>query len=200
MKNRIRELRKEKGLTLKELSQRLKENGTPISASSLIKYERGERNPKLETWIKLADYFDVSVSYLQGISEIKKPIKLNSFEEWFKHLGINRNDFVHDAMNEKDRQIIEKETPALFNEINIYEFDLLKKAIFNKTQGESLKEYKKIADSINDSAKMSDVTEFTRNAFMIALRGLNGDKKAKECYKEISEIINHYFGYDEFDF
>lgn len=73
LKNRIRELRKEKGLTLKELSQRLKENGTPISASSLIKYERGERNPKLETWIKLADYFGVSVSYLQGVTENSSP-------------------------------------------------------------------------------------------------------------------------------
>lgn len=65
-KNRIRELRKEKGLTLKELSQQLKDKGTPLSASSLIKYERGERNPKLETWIKLADFFNVPISYLQG--------------------------------------------------------------------------------------------------------------------------------------
>lgn len=193
--NRIAELRKEKGISQSKLA---KDTGLTRQAISL--YEIEKREPKLDIWIKLADYFGVSVSYLQGISEIKKPIKLNNFEEWFKNLGINRNDFVHDAMNEKDRQIIEKETPALFNEINIYEFDLLKKAIFNKTQGESLKEYKKIADSINDSAKMSDVTEFTRNAFMIALRGLNGDKKAKECYEEISEIINHYFGYDEFDF
>lgn len=64
--NRIRQLRKEKGLTLKELSHQLKKEGTPLSASSLIKYERGERNPKLETWIKIANFFNVPVSYLQG--------------------------------------------------------------------------------------------------------------------------------------
>lgn len=73
-KNRIRELRKEKGLTLKELSQQLKDKGTPLSASSLIKYERGERNPKLETWIKLADFFNVPVSYLQGNIDDSKDV------------------------------------------------------------------------------------------------------------------------------
>lgn len=64
--NRIRKLRQEKGLTLKELSQQLADKGTPLSTSSLIKYERGERKPSLETWIKLANYFDVTVPYLQG--------------------------------------------------------------------------------------------------------------------------------------
>lgn len=67
-KNRLRKLRQEKGLTLKELSQQLKEKGTPLSTSSLIKYEREERKPKLETWIKLANFFDVTVSYIQGES------------------------------------------------------------------------------------------------------------------------------------
>lgn len=74
VQNRIRKLRKEKDLTLKELSQKLKEKGTPLSASSLIKYERGERNPKLETWLKLAEFFDVSVSYLQGTSDVRSSI------------------------------------------------------------------------------------------------------------------------------
>lgn len=72
--NRLRELRKEKGLTLKELSQQLKDKGTPLSASSLIKYERGERNPKLETWANLAAFFDVSISYLQGLTNDPEPI------------------------------------------------------------------------------------------------------------------------------
>ncbi|MCC4341638.1 helix-turn-helix domain-containing protein [Limosilactobacillus reuteri] len=94
-KNRIRELRKEKGLTLKELSQQLKDKGTPLSASSLIKYERGERQPKLETWIKLADFFKVTVSYLQGeknnnrLSESleEKGMSCDEFSELIKEKG-----------------------------------------------------------------------------------------------------------------
>lgn len=70
--NRIRELRKEKGLTLKELSQQLKNAGINLSASSLIKYERGERNPSLENWVALANFFGVPVSYLQFKNDNKK--------------------------------------------------------------------------------------------------------------------------------
>ena len=66
VKNRIRELREENNLTLKGLSDGLKSKGHPLSASSLIKYERGERNPSLETWENLAKFFNVPVSYLQG--------------------------------------------------------------------------------------------------------------------------------------
>ena len=66
VKNRIRELREKNDLTLKGLSDKLKSEGHSLSASSLIKYERGERNPSLETWQKLAQFFNVPVAYLQG--------------------------------------------------------------------------------------------------------------------------------------
>lgn len=64
--NRIRECRKMKKLTLKQLSEELAKNDFKISPDALGKYERGNREPKLETWQKLADYFDVTVYYLQG--------------------------------------------------------------------------------------------------------------------------------------
>lgn len=67
--NRIAELRKNKKLSQAQLA---KETGLTRQAVSL--YEIGKREPKLETWIKLADFFDVSVSYLQGISENSEPL------------------------------------------------------------------------------------------------------------------------------
>lgn len=67
--NRIRKCRQNKKLTLKQLSEELAKQDLKISADALGKYERGEREPKLETWIKLADFFDVPVSYLQGLSD-----------------------------------------------------------------------------------------------------------------------------------
>ena len=51
MKNRIKELRKKKHLTLKELSQQLKNTGFNISPDTLGKYERAERSPKILTFI-----------------------------------------------------------------------------------------------------------------------------------------------------
>lgn len=64
MGNRIRELRAKKGVTLTEL-----EDSTGLSTSAVSQYENGNRKPKIETWQKLADYFGVSVGYLQGIED-----------------------------------------------------------------------------------------------------------------------------------
>ena len=68
MGNRIRELRAEKGVTLTEL-----EDSTGLSTSAVSQYENGNRKPKIETWQKLADYFGVSVGYLQGIEAKAEP-------------------------------------------------------------------------------------------------------------------------------
>ena len=54
MQNRIKELRLKYNLTLKELSQQLKNIGFNISPDSLAKYERGDRNPKIEKWQEIA--------------------------------------------------------------------------------------------------------------------------------------------------
>ena len=64
MRNRIRELRTERNLSLAQLEQEL-----GISYFTLRRYEREETEPKLDTWQKLANYFGVSVGYLQGIEE-----------------------------------------------------------------------------------------------------------------------------------
>ncbi|WP_323064757.1 helix-turn-helix transcriptional regulator [Limosilactobacillus reuteri] len=73
--NRIKELRNKKGLSQKEFakafSEFVKEDSEikPVSYATISRWERGENEPKLETWIKLADFFNVPVSYLQGLSD-----------------------------------------------------------------------------------------------------------------------------------
>lgn len=65
--NRLREIRLSKDLTLKKVADDI-----GISENGLCNYELGKREPKLKTWIKLADYFNVSVSYLQGLTGFNK--------------------------------------------------------------------------------------------------------------------------------
>lgn len=60
--NRLKELREQKHLTLQELADK-----TGLSNQAISFYERGKRKPKIESWQKLADFFGVSVPYLQGI-------------------------------------------------------------------------------------------------------------------------------------
>lgn len=62
--NKIKEARLKKKWTIAELSRRLKKQGTPISPSSLIKYERGERRPKIDKYQALAKVFNCPISYL----------------------------------------------------------------------------------------------------------------------------------------
>ncbi|MDN5638816.1 MAG: helix-turn-helix transcriptional regulator [Staphylococcus equorum] len=67
MKNRIKELRKKKKLSLKKTTELLKSNDLlTLTPDALAKYERGDRQPNGDTWQKLADFFNVSVDYLRG--------------------------------------------------------------------------------------------------------------------------------------
>lgn len=62
--NRIAELRHKKNMTLKELG-----NALNMRDNTLSQYENNKREPKLETWRKLANFFNVSVEYLMGLSD-----------------------------------------------------------------------------------------------------------------------------------
>ena len=64
MPNRLKEIRQEKNLSQTDIAKAL---GVTRQAISL--YEKGDREPKLETWQKLADFFNVPVDYLLGISK-----------------------------------------------------------------------------------------------------------------------------------
>lgn len=61
MKNRLKQLRKEKGLTLDDIQSQ-----TGIKRGTYNNYENGTTKPKPETWQALADFFNVSVEYLKG--------------------------------------------------------------------------------------------------------------------------------------
>lgn len=62
MENRIRELRKQKKMTMKQLGQIV-----GLAESTISQYETGKRQPDNETLLRLGEYFDVSVEYLLGM-------------------------------------------------------------------------------------------------------------------------------------
>ena len=181
-KNRIRELRKEKGLTLKELSQQLKDKGTPLSASSLIKYERGERNPKLETWIKLADFFDVSVLYLQGLSNSK--VTFNSIDKFIKSNGFDMSA-LNSSLNDKDIHTYKRLTDAYHgrkepnSKVNPKKMSLLYRDLM-------------LENNISDSQKFIEFTRLFARIYHLFLMGYGeGDDKARKLYEKIlAEVLN----------
>jgi transcriptional regulator with XRE-family HTH domain len=64
---RVNELRKNKGLTQKQLADHLEIDQTAIS-----NWERGKGLPDLANLLKLANYFETSLDYLMGRDQAEK--------------------------------------------------------------------------------------------------------------------------------
>lgn len=83
-KDRLKELREANGWTLEELAQGINLNwGTKLNRSTILRYERGECEPKLLTASYFAQYFGVSIDYLIGLvddkhghNDARRPISL----------------------------------------------------------------------------------------------------------------------------
>ena len=71
--SRLKELRSEFGLSQQSLA-----NQTKISKSSINMYERGEREPGIETLELFADFFNVDMDYLLGKSNYRNAHSLIS--------------------------------------------------------------------------------------------------------------------------
>lgn len=85
---RLKSLREEHNLTLRQLSEKLN-----ISYSSLGKYERAEQQPSFDTLIKIAKFFGVSTDYLLGCSNYKNAAEEYGFSQ---SLSLPRNKVLYD--------------------------------------------------------------------------------------------------------
>ena len=80
MRNRIRELRKAHGLTMKKFGAIL-----GLGESTISQYETGKRVPDIDTLVKIADYFGVPLGYLVCLEEdytqrVEEPLSFNLSE------------------------------------------------------------------------------------------------------------------------
>ncbi len=64
MQNRIRELRKAKNMTMKQLGEVI-----GVAESTISQYETGKRQPDNESLWKLGEYLGVTVGYLLGVED-----------------------------------------------------------------------------------------------------------------------------------
>lgn len=115
---RLKLLRTEKGMTGEELGKVLN-----FSKSGISNWECRGRFPDEEVLKKLAEYFDVSLDYLLGISDVKKPkqIETNTSKE-VRSFTIKlihellKNDVIADPNNIPD-EITDMIIAALKNDI-----------------------------------------------------------------------------------
>jgi len=109
--NRLRQLRKEKGLTQAELAKLLS-----IGESTISFYESGKRQPDYETLIRIADLFNVSVDYLlgrtvlDGTKKIDGSYKLNKEKsnKGIETIAAHRTDDPMSELPEEARKSLEE--------------------------------------------------------------------------------------------
>lgn len=69
LKNNLKKLRKERGITQISLQMH-----TGIEQALISKYETGERVPPTETLIILADFFETNIDYILGRTDFPDKI------------------------------------------------------------------------------------------------------------------------------
>ena len=61
---RLKTLRLEKNLTQQQLADMLNMNSV-----TYLRYEKGQREPSIDTLIEIASFYGVSIDYLVGVSD-----------------------------------------------------------------------------------------------------------------------------------
>ena len=91
---RLKQIREEKGLSQNELAKKINMTQQRISS-----YEKGIREPDIETLKILADFFNVSIDYLLGKTDKRNNDKKEELEiHWALNGGYN-------ALNDTNREI-----------------------------------------------------------------------------------------------
>ncbi|MEI5948890.1 helix-turn-helix transcriptional regulator [Bacillus albus] len=82
--NIIRDLRKQRKITQKELAKSLQ-----LSESTVGMYERNERQPDYNTLIRIADYFKVSTDFLLGRNfDVKEEKSDSELDQWLNDIKL----------------------------------------------------------------------------------------------------------------
>lgn len=195
MANRIKQLRQQRKITLQQLSDK-----TDISISSLSAYENNKRSPKIENWLKLADFFDVPVAYLQGVSNYTKDDKkeIDRLAPSLYDKDGNLNWDVADRIWDIDAAL------SLDGSIkqNLKVANQLIDILFSKLpEKEVYKKYKDVIANSKISPNGDDLPE-PLSTYMGTLAIVSemffsaqlGDDFAKRCMKKIEDI--YFYEYD----
>lgn len=91
---RLRELRKAKGLSMKELGKMF-----GLAESTISLYESGKRQPDTEIIKRFANFFGVSVDYLLGVSQEEEPEYTEDEKELFELMAQLTDEEAQEMLN-----------------------------------------------------------------------------------------------------
>lgn len=175
--NRIKELREKKGMSIDQLSKELKKKGVSISPASISKYEREERKPKIDKWIQLADFFDVPVSYLQGLTISPYSIGSNdSFEQFAYDYGLIADEVNVDKIPKQEKKNISEA---------LTKFKMLVAYLVEAKAKYKSAEYEQYLDNVLELTNFLSTSIFNDN--------IVNESQRKKVMRTISQEIGNFY-------
>ena len=178
MKNRLKQLRTEKGLTLDDIQKQ-----TGINRATYNNYESGKTEPKLETWMNLSSFFNVPLAYLQGRSDVKNPIS-------------DRNKLVHDLTElnkEEFFKLLNKSFDVMYENNQVAEYFKISNAVLNDSNDPSYKYLKELESNITDISKLETFVYLIDEILDMFLRANNKtDQDSVNAYKKLEKLVDEY--------
>lgn len=178
MKNRLKQLRTEKGLTLDDIQKQ-----TGINRATYNNYESGKTEPKLETWMNLSSFFNVPLAYLQGRSDVKDPIS-------------DRNKLVHDLteLNKEEAfKLLNQSFDVMFENNQVAEYFKISNAVLSDSNDSSYKYLKELESNITDISKLKTFVYLIDEILDMFLRANNKtDQDSVNAYKKLKKLVDEY--------
>ena len=100
--DKLKELRNKEGISQSALGKALN-----MSQQGIAKWETGSTSPNPEMLRKIADYFNVSVDYLLGKTDIKNPRPKNEDKITFDDFTYAMNEEAHELTDEEKDKLLE---------------------------------------------------------------------------------------------
>lgn len=150
---RLKELRKEKGITLKELSQTLKERyNLIVSDGQLSNYENEKRRPRDETiWNDIAEYFDVDVAYLLGYQDERYLFKDTVADE-----PVSEIQSLYDELNNDNQDKLLDYGHLLLRDQQKTKFDNISDESIKKVRSSGNEAQQRIMDRIENQRRKNE--------------------------------------------
>lgn len=178
LKNRLKQLRTEKGLTLDDIQKQ-----TGINRSTYNNYESGKTEPKLETWMKLSSFFNVPLAYLQGRSDVKDPL-------W------DRDRLVHaltELNQEETFKLLNQSFNVMFENNQVAEYFKISNAVLSDSHDPSFKYLKELESNITDIGKLKTFVYLIDEILDMFLRATNKtDNGSINAYQNLQKLIDDY--------
>ncbi|WP_214463990.1 helix-turn-helix domain-containing protein [Levilactobacillus brevis] len=187
--NRLRELRKNRNWTLIQATEELKKHGLSISPDALAKYERGDREPKLDSWQKLADTFGVTVSYTQGISDFQTgypemPLELG--ETVLETFNKRYANSINENASDEEKRIIAEGTDGYNDLLSVLTYAPTNSNEENRKKRELLEKFHSIPTAIN--VYLSKPSEASDDS----LYPKHDAEKLNKTLDMLNDAVNHF--------